>query len=380
MPAFSLGYRPALDGLRAVSILAVLTRHSGWLSGGYLGVDVFFALSGFLITALLMEEYGRTGTITLRLFYARRALRLLPALAVFVVICEIVLLTTAPPALGPLVLQEGAAVMFYVANWALISGLPMTIFSHAWSLAIEEQFYLVWPVILIALLRGIQHRLALTAVVIAAAGGACIWRIALTRSGTPLLRLYMGLDTHADSLLLGCAAGLLLSSGRLSMRDGLGRNAVRVGGVIGAVALALLFIKATFPGDYVLHQASMFTALAAVLVIVDLCLPGSWIVHGLERSPLVGIGRISYAIYLWHFPVFFLFGALSINDEVHPLTNVVVAWASTFAMALASYVVVERPALRLKRRYAAESATDDGATVMHARVSTRLRHTAPPGV
>ena len=75
MPAFSLGYRPALDGLRAVSILAVLTRHSGWLSGGYLGVDVFFALSGFLITALLMEEYGRTGTITLRLFYARRALR-----------------------------------------------------------------------------------------------------------------------------------------------------------------------------------------------------------------------------------------------------------------------------------------------------------------
>ncbi|PYM81073.1 MAG: hypothetical protein DME13_21220 [Candidatus Rokuibacteriota bacterium] len=341
MPAFSLGYRPALDGLRAVSILAVLTRHSGWLSGGYLGVDVFFALSGFLITALLMEEYGRTGTITLRLFYARRALRLLPALAVFVVICEIVLLTTAPPALGPLVLQEGAAVMFYVANWALISGLPMTIFSHAWSLAIEEQFYLVWPVILIALLRGIQHR---------------------------------------DSLLLGCAAGLLLSSGRLSMRDGLVRNAVRVGGVIGAVALALLFIKATFPRDYVLHQASMFTALAAVLVIVDLCLPGSWIVHGLERSPLVGIGRISYAIYLWHFPVFFLFGALSINDEVHPLTNVVVAWASTFAMALASYVVVERPALRLKRRYAAESATDDGATVMHARVSTRLRHTAPPGV
>ncbi|TME36664.1 MAG: acyltransferase [Chloroflexi bacterium] len=109
IPAFSLGYRPALDGLRAVSILAVLSRHSGWLSGGYLGVDVFFALSGFLITALLTEEYGLTGMIKLRLFYARRALRLLPALAVCVLICEIVLLATLPPEFGPLALQQGAA-------------------------------------------------------------------------------------------------------------------------------------------------------------------------------------------------------------------------------------------------------------------------------
>ena len=377
IPAFSLGYRPALDGLRAVSILAVLSRHSGWLSGGYLGVDVFFALSGFLITALLTEEYGLTGMIKLRLFYARRALRLLPALAVCVVICEIVLLTTAPPEFGPLALQQGAAVMFYVANWAPIWGLPMGVFSHAWSLAIEEQFYLVWPIILIVLLRGIQHRLLLTAVVSAAAGVACMWRLALTQPGTPLIRLYAGLDTHADSLLLGCAAGLLMSSGRLSTTNGVARGAIRIGGVIGAIALALLFIKSTFPGGYVLHQASVLTALASVLVIVDLCVPGSWLAHGLERPPLVGIGRISYAAYLWHFPIFFLLGALSMSDEVRPLKTVLAAWASTLTVAFASYVIVERPALAVKRRYSAESAIDRGALLTHVRPST-LRHTAPP--
>ncbi|TMF01949.1 MAG: acyltransferase [Chloroflexi bacterium] len=353
IPAFSLGYRPALDGLRAVSILAVLSRHSGWLSGGYLGVDVFFALSGFLITALLTEEYGLTGMIKLRLFYARRALRLLPALAVCVVICEIVLLATLPPEFGPLALQQGAAVMFYVANWAPIWGLPMGVFSHAWSLAIEEQFYLVWPIILIVLLRGIQHRLLLTAVVSAAAGVACMWRLALTQPGTPLIRLYAGLDTHADSLLLGCAAGLLMSSGRLSTTNGVARGAIRIGGVLGAIALALHFIKSTFPGGYVLHQASVLTALASVLVIVDLCVPGSWLA------------------------IFFLLGALSMSDEVRPLKTVLAAWASTLTVAFASYVIVERPALAVKRRYSAESAIDRGALLTHVRPST-LRHTAPP--
>ena len=132
-----------------------------------------------------------------------------------------------------------------------------------------------------------------------------MWRLALTQPGTPLIRLYAGLDTHADSLLLGCAAGLLMSSGRLSTTNGVARGAIRIGGVIGAIALALLFIKSTFPGGYVLHQASVLTALASVLVIVDLCVPGSWLAHGLERPPLVGIGRISYAAYQWHFPIFY---------------------------------------------------------------------------
>src|SRR5215470_12845881 len=117
-----LGYRPALDGIRAVAVIAVLAGHSGWLSGGFLGVDVFFALSGFLITRLLTDEYDATGSIVLSLFYARRALRLLPALLVLVVVCTAILLATLPAEFGPLALQEASAVVFYIANWAWVFG------------------------------------------------------------------------------------------------------------------------------------------------------------------------------------------------------------------------------------------------------------------
>src|SRR5262249_53898603 len=148
-----LGHRPALDGIRGVAVIAVLAGHSGWLSGGFLGVDAFFALSGFLITRLLTDEDDATGSIALSLFYARRWPRLLPALLVLVVVCTTILLTTVPTEFGPLALQEASAVVFYIANWAWVFGLPLGIYGHTWSLGIEEQFYLLWPLGLLALLR-----------------------------------------------------------------------------------------------------------------------------------------------------------------------------------------------------------------------------------
>src|SRR5882672_8926270 len=151
-----LGYRPSLDGVRAIAILAVLACHCEWLQSGYLGVDVFFALSGFLITSLLLEEYTATGTITLRWFYARRALRLLPALLGLLVVGTSVILFTVPAEYGPLALHEAAAVLFYVANWAWLIGLPLGLYGHTWSLAIEEQFYMLWPLALLGLLRVIR--------------------------------------------------------------------------------------------------------------------------------------------------------------------------------------------------------------------------------
>ena len=183
---FSLGYRPALDGLRAVSIVAVLAHHSHWLPGGYLGVDVFFTLSGFLITALLTEEFARIGTISLRLFYARRVLRLLPALLVLLVVCAGSLLATVAAEYGPLVLHEAAAVLFYVANWAWVIDLPLGVFSHTWSLGIEEQFYLLWPCVLLVMLRVWSPR-RVFALVLVLAGAGVAWRHALV-SGRRTLR------------------------------------------------------------------------------------------------------------------------------------------------------------------------------------------------
>lgn len=339
----SLGYLPALDGLRGVSILAVLGRHSGWLGGGYLGVDVFFALSGFLITSLLIEEYARAGTITLRLFYARRALRLLPALVVLIVVCTGTLLATGPAELGSLAIRTAAAVLFYVANWAWVIGLPLGVYSHTWSLGIEEQFYLLWPLALLGLLRGVRDRRAITALVLLMAVAGIGWRIALVHAGAPLDHVYQGLDAHGDALLIGCAASLALSWSPVAPA------AAHLGGIIGAAVLAVLFVVATFPDDYVRHHVSTLTAVAAALLIVNVvCLPRSWLARGLALRPLTALGRISYGIYLWHFPVFLRLGALSFHDEVHPWPAVVGAWAATLAVSVASYAIVERPALALK--------------------------------
>jgi acyltransferase-like protein len=208
---FSLGYQPALDGLRAVSIVAVLAHHSHWLSGGYLGVDVFFTLSGFLITALLTEEFARTGTITLRLFYARRALRLLPALLVLVVVCAGTLLATVPE-YGPLVLHQAAAVLFYVANWAWVIDVPLGVLSHTWSLGVEEQFYLLWPCALLVMLRVSSPR-RLFAMTLVLAGAGAAWRHALVQAGARFEHIQRGLDAHGDALLIGCALSLGLTAG-----------------------------------------------------------------------------------------------------------------------------------------------------------------------
>lgn len=342
---FSLGYQPALDGLRAVSILAVLAHHSNRLGGGYLGVDVFFALSGFLITALLTEEFARTGTITLRLFYARRALRLLPALLVFVTVCTGANLATVPAEYGPIAIHEALAVLFYVANWAWIIDLPLGVFSHTWSLGIEEQFYLLWPLALLGVLRVFTHRSAFILILLATFAGAA-WRHALVSAGAGLHHLYRGLDAHGDSLLIGCTLSLALTAG---LR--IPRRATFVG-LTGVGGLAALCLLSTFPESYVRYHVSLAAAFAAALIMVAVvCDSQSRLTRFLALPPLVGIGRISYGIYLWHFPVFYLFG-LTTPLGVAGTTSwqaTAMAWAVTFLTAVVSYAIIERPALTLKR-------------------------------
>ena len=176
---FKLGYRPALDGLRAVAVLAVLTYHAGWIQGGFLGVDVFFTLSGFLITTLLCEEHARDGTIAIRRFYVRRARRLLPALVVLLLVCGGILFATMPSAFWPILGGYLLGVLSYGANWLIIYWRDLGVFGHTWSLAIEEQFYLAWPVLLLAAAATGPAPRWIVAGLVTAAAGSLAWRLAL---------------------------------------------------------------------------------------------------------------------------------------------------------------------------------------------------------
>src|SRR6266436_5940611 len=262
---FRLGYQPALDGLRAVSVLAVMLHHSGLLVGGWLGVDVFFALSGFLITTLLIEEHRRTGVIGLKRFYVRRALRLLPGLlALVIVLGTITIATSASVGLAAILLRL-AAVLFYVANWAIMAGFGLYPFAHTWSLAIEEQFYALWPLALLALLRYVRTRVVIVSIVGAGIAASIIWRGVLLHGGS-LPWAYQGVDARADSLLIGCAVAMLVSW-RMVPDSHAALITRRWAGLAAAMGLCLLFATARFPSAFRDHFASTLTALAGGLLI-----------------------------------------------------------------------------------------------------------------
>ena len=355
---FNLGYRPALDGLRAVAVLAVLTYHAGWIPGGFLGVDVFFTLSGFLITTLLCEEHARTGTISIPRFYVRRARRLLPALVLFLLICGGTIFVAGPSAFWPTLGGNLLGVLSYGANWLIIYWRGLGVFGHTWSLAIEEQFYLAWPVLLLGLLRGARSRLIVTGLVTAAAGSLA-WRLALALDGSSFARLYAATDTHADGLLLGAALAVWLQHRGVGGSPGRLR---RAGRTIAALGLLGLFGAAPLMPGYALGVTAL-AACATGGIILDILAGGSWVTRWLELGWLVRIGWVSYGVYLWHFPVFVQLGVIrQPGESAAPLGRTLLAWAVTFAIAGLSYWLVERRFLANKPRLRAtreiESASD----------------------
>jgi len=313
-----------------------------------LGVDIFFALSGFLITTLLLEEYAETGTISLRRFYARRCLRLLPALVTLVAVLALVLLATVPPEQRVYLLIYVGAVLFYVANWVEPLGIPLGWgFGHTWSLSIEEQFYLVWPLVLLVLLRWCRRRVV--AVVASTVVAAIVYRLVLVHNGAWLLRVSEGTDTHADPLLIGCLLAFLARGGTLPQSP-TARRALHGLAVCALVCLGILFMAARNPVDYAYRSVGTIAALCTGLVIVSLWLPGAPIRPLFTNSLLVGTGRLSYGLYLWHYPVFFALGVNTYGAR-SPVLTIAVAWALTLGATFISFRFIEEPALRLKTRF-----------------------------
>ncbi|MBA4067217.1 MAG: acyltransferase [Isosphaera sp.] len=360
---FRLGHRRWLDGLRGVAILLVLAEHLRVVKGGYVGVDVFFVLSGFLITALLAEEWRDRGAISLRRFYLRRALRLTPALLLLLLGCLLYTALFRPPEELAAYRREMVVAACYASNWPSVHGVPMPTLGHTWSLSVEEQFYLLWPAALLVLLRlgaGPRGLAAVVGIGVLASAAWRLWLHKLHRAAGPptpdtefahFARLYAGLDTRADALLVGCLVGLL-AAGNLLPRS---RRFVRWAGPAALAAVALLgYVVLTRPmGQF---YPKLFTgyftlvALAVGVVLVRLLSAPSRVAAAiLESAPLVWAGRLSYGLYLYHIPAFIWVHPGVLAGEA-PAGAAVLAVGVTFALALASYHLVERPCLRLKAR------------------------------
>lgn len=335
-----LGRVPALDGLRGLAILLVMLGHSplpGVTAAGPVGVTVFFTLSGFLITTLLLEECASTGRVALSRFYARRALRLLPALLVFLVTMTVFALTSNLP-LAPSA-RDLVGTLFYVGNFTTGMQGHDTVITHTWSLAVEEQFYIVWPLVLIAMLRWGGRR-PLMWLAMAGSMFAVVERLLLWDGGRGVWRVYFGTDTRMDGLLIGCLAAAW-------MVGGAGRHNRQLLATLALVAAAALMFTTGVGEMLVVPTIVPWLTAVAILTLVQRADEG-WIAHPALRL----LGRRSYALYLWHFP---LWGVATARGWPWVIPTFLVVTLLTAAIVHLSWRCVELPFLRRKLAYSPPS-------------------------
>jgi peptidoglycan/LPS O-acetylase OafA/YrhL len=346
---------PGLDGVRALAVLAVMGFHAGAseLSGGFLGVDVFFVLSGFLITDLLVSRYDREGRLDLKGFWARRARRLLPALGLMLVVVTAAATVVEPGQRGSLRLALLAAVT-YTSNWyqilhhvsyfatlGLFTAPPPL--DHLWSLAIEEQFYLIWPLLLwLLILRLNGRRARVTATLILAALSALTMALEYSPSDPSLV--YYGTDTHASALLIGAALALAFPLATVMALPAGQVRRLDAAGVVGLVLLA--WAAGHFSGnDRAVYPAGLILAAVGAAGLVAAAAGTGVIAAMTSLAPLRWIGVRSYGIYLWHWPVIALAGAITGPGPTSPWLWLIEAGV-TIALAWASWKYVETPILR----------------------------------
>jgi peptidoglycan/LPS O-acetylase OafA/YrhL len=362
---------PGLDGLRALAVIAVLLYHGGltWIPGGFLGVEVFFVLSGYLITALLLAEWRAHGSVALKAFWLGRARRLLPALYLVLVVTLAYAVVFLPGEVAGL-RGDVFAALGYVTNWYLIFGHESyfeaigrpSLLKHLWSLAVEEQFYLLWPLVVAFALSVGATRWRTRQVLMAALGGAAISVVLMALLFVPGVdpsRLYFGTDTRATGLLVGAALALVWAPWRAALaprfqsvqrrsrlRRRWGWTAPRLLDVAGLVALGGLTLLCLRLGEFQpsLYRGGLATvALFTAVVIMASAHPYSHLGSGLLGCwPLRWIGLRSYGIYLWHWPIFMVTRpGLDVPLDGWPL--LALRFGLTLVLADLSYRYVETP-------------------------------------
>jgi peptidoglycan/LPS O-acetylase OafA/YrhL len=372
----NISYIPALDGIRGVAIIVIMGYHGGVFltSGGFYSLDTFFALSGFLITSLLISEWQRATTIRLGRFWARRARRLLPGLLVMLLGVALFAAFIVSAGTYPTLRGDAFSALFYFANWHFIANgsnyfnqtaltSPLT---HTWSLAVEEQFYLVWPLVVLGVFKLWKSKWALLVVCVVGALASAV-EMGVLYSPGEVNRLYYGTDTRAQSLLVGAALAVGLSlwadsrhragaipaqSDRARRRLGgdpawavqtaRGRAAALAVGLAGVAASAVLWTLVSFNDAFAYRGGFLLAALATTAVLFSVvCSQRSVLAKSLSVAPLRYVGRISYGMYLWHFPLFIYLDHARTGLTGYPLFAVRVA--VTLVVATGSFYVIERP-------------------------------------
>lgn len=347
----------AFDGVRAMSVMAVMVYHFGWpkiAPAGYVGVDTFFVLSGFLITWLLLTENNRFGQVSLPNFYARRALRLFPALAMVIVFSVIVEQTISKlHFFGAPTISAIPWVVFYAGNWtAAFSSTDhsLGLLSVTWSLAVEEQFYLLWPAVFLVCLKRFRLEIICWALV-AVAAGEMIARFALNVAHQHWWLSYNMTITHSDGLLLGCALALAWSK----RDEWVWWNAVRRWtqplGILGAVALVLIcWLGNAHPRQMPVYIS--MTVFATLFVVVDvIARPDGLLSKFLSLKPLEWTGQRSYGMYLWHLPLYSVLVTIHLPGHHQAAERSALAFVATFVVSGLSYWLVEHRFLRWKDRF-----------------------------
>lgn len=343
--ARSKGYVPALDGIRAFAILAVMVGHLGGahlLYAGGLGVDVFFVLSGFLITSLIIGERVRRGSFSFGNFYARRALRLLPALFAAIALAWAICTVDSKQPWVHQTIHNLVWVVFYGANWVRAGGHNIGLLGQTWSLSVEEQYYLVWPAVTLLLVaRGRDLRRSAT-LLAGLAAGVAVYRVAVLELGWNPFSVSNRTDTHCDGLLLGAALAFWLAS-----RPTMPRRSVMSITVLSG-ALGLLAFMEFAHSVYLIEEAGyVLAAVVTAAIIAGEVGYGRSPLHPLlSWPPARWVGRRSYVLYLVHFPIFIEVG---VGDTRY--AHWCLAMVLSFAAAEVCHLVVEAPALRIKRRF-----------------------------
>ncbi len=341
----------ALDGLRGLAVIAVMLFHAGKLQGGFLGVDLFFALSGFLITSLLLTEVETGSRVDVVAFWGRRLRRLLPAVLLLLVVVTVITTVVATVPERAATLNDGPWAQAYVANWHAIAGhsdywasfeLPR-MFGHLWSLAIEEQFYLVWPVLMALIAWRSRHVHRTVIVVCVVVSLLSLGQMIRLFDAADPTRVYIGTDTRVSSLLLGAmfaAAPLRSAATRLTSRLG---GAFTAAASAIAVVIGLSWVLIDGPASPWLFRGGLFahSLLSALLVAGCAARPYAAVSRWIGWAPLRVTGELSYSLYLWHWPVYALLSEQRTAMSGWPLLGLRIA--VSFAAAALSKRLVEDP-------------------------------------